>query len=81
MAWQTQDRRPTHLKVDIARTLLRDHREVYAKVLNATRGDQKLTKTFPLAHLEPVTLVTPTNVGQQFQFIIVPKIHTGITTI
>jgi hypothetical protein len=35
------------------------------RVLNATRRDQKLTKGFPLAHCEAVTLVAPPDVGQR----------------
>jgi hypothetical protein len=39
----------------IARILVRHHREVPVRVLNATRRGQKL------AHCQPVTLVTPDN--------------------
>jgi hypothetical protein len=42
----------------IARTLVQDHQEVPVGVLNATYRDQVLTRVFPLAHCEPVTLVT-----------------------
>jgi hypothetical protein len=48
----------------IARTLVWDSQEVPMGVLNATHHDQKLTKGSSLAHCEPVTLVTPPNVGQ-----------------
>jgi hypothetical protein len=34
------------------------------RVLNATHRDQKPTKVAPLAHCEPVTLVTPLEVWQ-----------------
>jgi hypothetical protein len=42
----------------MARTLVRDQREVPVRVLNATLHDQKLAKKFPVAHCEPVALVT-----------------------
>jgi hypothetical protein len=48
----------------IARTLVQDRQEVPVRVLNATHRDQKLRSGFPLAHCEPVTLMTPTNMGQ-----------------
>jgi hypothetical protein len=41
-----------------ARTLVQDRQEVPVRVLNATHRGQKLAKEFPLAHCEPVTLVT-----------------------
>jgi hypothetical protein len=48
----------------IARTLVQDHQEVPVRVLNATHRDQKLTRGSLLAHCEPVTLITPPDVGQ-----------------
>jgi hypothetical protein len=42
----------------IARTLARDSREVPVRVMNVNRHDQKFTKGSPLAHCEPLTLVT-----------------------
>jgi hypothetical protein len=42
----------------VARTLVRDSREVPVRVMNVNRCDQKFTKGSPLAHCEPVTLVT-----------------------
>jgi hypothetical protein len=48
----------------IARTLMQDRQEVPVSVLNVTHRDQKLTRASPLTHCEPVTLVTPPNVGQ-----------------
>jgi hypothetical protein len=48
----------------IARTLVPDRLEVLVRVMNATRRDQKLTKGSPLAHCEPVTLVTTHNLEQ-----------------
>jgi hypothetical protein len=51
-------------ELNIARTLVQDSWEVPVRVLNSTHRDQKLTKGSPLAHCEPVTLVTPTNVEQ-----------------
>jgi hypothetical protein len=49
----------------IARTLVQDRREVPVRVMNATHHDQKLTRGSPLAHCEPITLVTPPNLEQQ----------------
>jgi hypothetical protein len=43
----------------IARTLVQDDQEEPMRVLNATHRDQVLTRGFPLAHCEPVMLVTP----------------------
>jgi hypothetical protein len=43
----------------IARTLVRDCREVPVRVLNVACGNQKLMKGCPLVHCEPVVLVTP----------------------
>jgi hypothetical protein len=43
----------------IARTLVQDRREVPVRVLNTTHRDQKLARGSPLAHCDPVTLVTP----------------------
>jgi hypothetical protein len=48
----------------ITRTLVQDRQEVTVRVLNATYRDQKLTRGSPLLHCEPVTLVTPYEVGQ-----------------
>jgi hypothetical protein len=45
----------------IARTLVQDRQEVPARVLNPTHRDQKLARGSPLAHCEPVTLVTDRN--------------------
>jgi hypothetical protein len=42
----------------IARTLVRDQREVPVRVLKVTLRDQKLAKGFPVARCEPVALVT-----------------------
>jgi hypothetical protein len=42
----------------MARILIRDCREVAVRFLNATRRDRKLTKGSPMAHCEPVTLMT-----------------------
>jgi hypothetical protein len=53
-----------HEGIYIARTLVQDRQEVLVRVLNATHRDQKLTRGSPLAHCEPVTLVTPPDVGQ-----------------
>jgi hypothetical protein len=44
--------------------IARDRREVPVRALDATRRDQKLTKESPLAHGEPVMLVTPPNLEQ-----------------
>jgi hypothetical protein len=46
----------------IARTLVQNCCEISMRVLNATCLDQKLTKRYPLAHCEPVTLVIPPDV-------------------
>jgi hypothetical protein len=43
----------------IVRNLIRDSREVPVRVMNVTGRDQKLTEGSPLAHCEPVPLVTP----------------------
>jgi hypothetical protein len=43
----------------IDRTLVQDRQEEPVTVLNATHPDQVLTRGFPMAHCEPVTLVTP----------------------
>jgi hypothetical protein len=48
----------------IGRTLVQDGQEVPMRVFNATHRDQKLTRGPPLAHCEPVTLVTPPNLEQ-----------------
>jgi hypothetical protein len=48
----------------IARTLVQDCQEVPIRVLNATHRDQKLTRGSPLAHCEPVTLVTLPDMGE-----------------
>jgi hypothetical protein len=48
----------------IARTLVQDRQEIPVRVLNATHRDQKLTRGSPLAHCEPVALVTPPDMGQ-----------------
>jgi hypothetical protein len=37
----------------IARTLVQDHPEVSARVLNATHDDKELARWFLLAHCEP----------------------------
>jgi hypothetical protein len=42
----------------IARSLVQERREVPVRVLNTTHRDQKLARGSPLAHCEPVTLVT-----------------------
>jgi hypothetical protein len=42
----------------IARTFVRDQREVPVRFLNVTLPDQKLAKGFPVARCEPVALVT-----------------------
>jgi hypothetical protein len=47
----------------IARTLVHNCRNVPIRVMNATHRHQKLTRGSPLAHCEPVKLVTPTDVG------------------
>jgi hypothetical protein len=49
----------------IARTLVQSRQEVPVRVLNATHRDQKLTRGFPLAQCEPVTLVTPPDLERQ----------------
>jgi hypothetical protein len=46
----------------IAAAVVRDCQEVLVRVPNATRCDQRFTKECPLAHFEPLTLVTPPNV-------------------
>jgi hypothetical protein len=51
-------------RIYIARTLVQDCQEVPVRVLNATHWDQKLMRGSPLAHCEPVTLVTPPNMGE-----------------
>jgi hypothetical protein len=51
-------------EIYIARTLVQDRQEVPVRALNATHWDQRLTKGSPLVHCEPVTLVTPPDVGQ-----------------
>ncbi|XP_023723638.1 uncharacterized protein LOC111873286 [Cryptotermes secundus] len=48
----------------IARTVVQDCQEVPVRVLNVTHWDQKLMRGSPLAHCEPVTLVTLPDVGQ-----------------
>jgi hypothetical protein len=48
----------------IAWTMVQDRQEVPVRVLNAAHRDQKLTGESPLAHCEPVTLVTPTDLEQ-----------------
>jgi hypothetical protein len=48
----------------VARTLVQARQEVPVRVLNATHSEQKLTRGFPLAHCEPVMLVTLPDVGQ-----------------
>jgi hypothetical protein len=48
----------------VARALVQDHQVVPVRVLNATHRYQKLTRGSPLAHCEPVTLVTPPGMGQ-----------------
>jgi hypothetical protein len=48
----------------IARTLIQDRQEVLMRVLNSTHRDQKLTRGSPLAHCEPVTLVTDRDMEQ-----------------
>jgi hypothetical protein len=53
---------PEGIYIDI--TLVQEHREVPVRVLNANRHDLMLMKGFPLAHCEPVMLVTPPNVEQ-----------------
>jgi hypothetical protein len=50
--------RPTQ-GIYIARTLVKDRREVPVRVLNTIHRDQKLARVSFLAHCEPVTLVTP----------------------
>jgi hypothetical protein len=48
----------------IARTLVQDRQKVPVRVLNATHQDQKLMRGSPLAHCEPVTLVTDCDMEQ-----------------
>jgi hypothetical protein len=43
----------------ISRSLVQDRPEVPVRVLNTTHRGQKLARGSPLAHCEPVTLVTP----------------------
>jgi hypothetical protein len=62
----------------IARTVVRDRREVPVRVLNATRSKQKLTKGSPLAHCEPVTLVTPPDVEEAQVRNTIPKLQNVI---
>jgi hypothetical protein len=57
----------------IARTLVRVHREIPVRVLNATRRDQKLMEGSSMAHCEPVTLMTPPDVEQP-----IPKLQNVI---
>jgi hypothetical protein len=47
-----------------ARTLVQGRRKVLVRVFNATHSDQKLKRGFPLAHCEPVMLVTPPDFEQ-----------------
>jgi hypothetical protein len=65
----------------IARTLVRVRREVPVSVLNATRRDQNITKGSPLAHYEPVTLVTPHDVEQSQVRDIAPKLQDVIAAV
>jgi hypothetical protein len=60
--YRTQSGDPALKELYIARNLVRDRLEVPVRALNAIRRDRKLTKGFPLAHYETVTLVTPPDV-------------------
>jgi hypothetical protein len=48
----------------IARTLVQDCQEVPVRVLNATHREQKLTRGSPMAHCEPIMLVTDHDMEQ-----------------
>ncbi|XP_023716570.1 uncharacterized protein LOC111869344 [Cryptotermes secundus] len=48
----------------VVRTLVQDCQEVPVRVMNVTHKDQNLRRGSPLAHCEPVTLVTFPDVGQ-----------------
>jgi hypothetical protein len=51
-------------RIYTARTLVQYRQEIPVRVLNATHRDQKLMRGSPLAHCEPVTLVTPSDMGE-----------------
>jgi hypothetical protein len=59
MAWKTQVRRPIRPKV-----LFWDLWEEPVEAMNSTGLDQKFTKGCPLAHCEPVMVVTPLDTEQ-----------------
>jgi hypothetical protein len=48
----------------ITRTLVQDRQKIPIRVLNATHREYKLTRGSPLAHSEPVTLVTDRDMEQ-----------------
>jgi hypothetical protein len=48
----------------VARTLVRESREVPVRVMNVNRREAKFRKGSPLAQCEPVTLVPLTDKGQ-----------------
>jgi hypothetical protein len=47
-----------------SRTFVQDRRKVLVRVFNGTHRDQKLKRGFPLAHCEPVMLMTPPDFEQ-----------------
>jgi hypothetical protein len=63
----------------IARTLIQDHQEVPVRILNDTHRDQMLTRGSPLAHCEPLTLVTRPEVAQPRVQDLSPKLDDVIT--
>jgi hypothetical protein len=63
-----------HERIYLARTLVQDHQEVPVRILNATHRDQKLTTESPLAHCEPVTLVTPPDVERSQARVAISKL-------